>query len=732
MSSSESAMRKELPLAKRVCRLNVGALIPSGGDGDAVTFFHGLSAEDYVDIVADIGTELWITNGMIDNCELYPSEMVPACKRVPLDLLPRLLGRAHEHGIVVLAEESLSSRDDEDLEGKMKDWALHPIEDGRRLKPSTKWLSYACPDFRDWMCRHMVEHIRVGHFDGTQFDGTPFAQRTPESWIMVPGCVGPEAREKFKRETGHEAPAKIDWHSQVFREWVRWRYDTTMEFFDAITAAAVKAKSDTPVAPVYNLLRMDWQRGLPLRRLHDKDWYPHIHGPESSLLDKMGRALSPLSEIWFWAQWHMKDIVWGESPYCDPDRTIATGLRALAHGVIPQLGGFSADIELWKDSVKLAFDEFKKRRDYIGGDSVKYAAIAVSEQTRDYRHEPDPFWHNLKGLDALEVATRQDALVRPFYQSVEGVSEIHNAEHLLSDVIFDDSLTDEGLAPYPVVLLPNVACLSEAQCDAIRRYVQDGGVLVASTETSLYDEWGNKRANFALADLFGVDYDGTGDKATQILVPQTAELRQEFGRFVCFLSPAASVKLSVDSSADVLFTKSPRNSLNGLSVKFEPYDSDVPAIVRNRVGKGTVYYIAADLGQAYMSHRLPHVAQLMAGLERTAAQPPLEFDAPLALQTTAFWHGPKRVVVHLVNCTALSLWKIDPEADIGVAGDDGQRFGFSWLRKMAPLANIGVKMNVGTVERATAVISGTDLTVIDNSLVVPAVGHGEVLVLDLR
>ena len=50
---------------------------------------------------------------------------------------------------------------------------------------------------------------------------------------------------------------------------------------------------------------------------------------------------------------------------------------------------------------------------------------------------------------------------------------------------------------------------------------------------------------------------------------------------------------------------------------------------------------------------------------------------------------------------------------------------------MAPLANIGVKANVGTIKRATAVISGTQLKVVDNSLVIPAVGHGEVLVLEL-
>jgi hypothetical protein len=35
---------------------------------------------------------------------------------------------------------------------------------------------------------------------------------------------------------------------------------------------------------------------------------------------------------------------------------------------------------------------------------------------------------------------------------------------------------------------PDIACLSEQQCDQLRRFVRDGGSLVATHETSLYDE----------------------------------------------------------------------------------------------------------------------------------------------------------------------------------------------------------------------------------------------------
>ena len=51
---------------------------------------------------------------------------------------------------------------------------------------------------------------------------------------------------------------------------------------------------------------------------------------------------------------------------------------------------------------------------------------------------------------------------------------------------------------------------------------------------------------------------------------------------------------------------------------------------------------------------------------------------------------------------------------------------------MAPLADIGIRLNEGTIARATAAISGTTLDVKDHHLHIPSVGHGEVVVVELR
>jgi len=44
---------------------------------------------------------------------------------------------------------------------------------------------------------------------------------------------------------------------------------------------------------------------------------------------------------------------------------------------------------------------------------------------------------------------------------------------------------------FSVLILPNLAAMSNSQVEAVRRFVSEGGSLIATGESSLYDEYGD-------------------------------------------------------------------------------------------------------------------------------------------------------------------------------------------------------------------------------------------------
>ena len=70
------------------------------------------------------------------------------------------------------------------------------------------------------------------------------------------------------------------------------------------------------------------------------------------------------------------------------------------------------------------------------------------------------------------------------------------------DIIFDQHLKD--LAKYRVLVLADQECLGDQQMERIREYVEQGGGLVATEQTSLYTSRRLRRPDFGLKGLLGV------------------------------------------------------------------------------------------------------------------------------------------------------------------------------------------------------------------------------------
>ncbi|NJD01966.1 MAG: hypothetical protein FIA99_05080 [Ruminiclostridium sp.] len=80
--------------------------------------------------------------------------------------------------------------------------------------------------------------------------------------------------------------------------------------------------------------------------------------------------------------------------------------------------------------------------------------------------------------------------------SYMALSRMLSDEQIPHVALIDDDLTSGRLSAFSALILPEVPLMSDAQVEAVIRFVRDGGGLVVLGETAAYDEYGRRRKEF--------------------------------------------------------------------------------------------------------------------------------------------------------------------------------------------------------------------------------------------
>jgi hypothetical protein len=179
---------------------------------------------------------------------------------------------------------------------------------------------------------------------------------------------------------------------------------------------------------------------------------------------------------------------------------------------------------------------------------------------------------------------------------------------------------------------------------------------VATHETSLYDEWGKPRANFALADLFGCDYAGKTDQRVQnsyLTVHGAHTLTAGFDDTPRIMAGTKLVHVTPHSPVSAPLTLVPSYpDLPMERVFANIWQTDTPMVYLRNVGKGRVIYFPFDLDRCFWeTSNQDHLALL-----RNAVAWASGIDQPLAVKgpgmiDVSYWRQKKSVTAHLVNLT---------------------------------------------------------------------------------
>lgn len=219
---------------------------------------------------------------------------------------------------------------------------------------------------------------------------------------------------------------------------------------------------------------------------------------------------------------------------------------------------------------------------------------------------------------------------------------------------------------FKTLILPNIAALSDAQCEQLRNAVQRGVSIIATHETSLYDEWGEKRKNFGLANLFGVDYAGRTEARMQNAYLTLEHQRAGNHPLLKGLQKAPRIihgVARVEVSPRKLFVNPPLTLIP--SYPDLPMEKVYPRQERTNVpqvflteGRGRVCYFPWDIDRTFWEVLcVDHFHLLRNAVEWASHEDPLVTVAGPGILDVTVWRQADSMTVHLVNLTNPMMMK---------------------------------------------------------------------------
>jgi hypothetical protein len=300
------------------------------------------------------------------------------------------------------------------------------------------------------------------------------------------------------------------------------------------------------------------------------------------------------------------------------------------------------------------------------------------------------------------------------------------------EMVHDGLLDREHVEQFRTLILPNIAALSNGQCNQIREFVERGGSVIATYETSLYDEWGVQRKDFGLASLFGASYAGSkeGPMLNSYLTLEKDPASGQYHPFLAGLEDAGRIingihrvhVVPADSDAYSPLVVIPTYPDLPMEECFPPPEKTHDAgVFARQVGQGRVVYFPWDIDRTFWEVLNGDHATLLRNAILWATNEP----APLSVEgkgvlDISIWGQKNSMTVHLVNLTNPMMMK-------------------GPLREVIPISRQLVRIRTPKggrrITKARLLVGGHDIPYREEGdtivVEVPTIGIHEVIALDL-
>lgn len=524
------------------------------------------------------------------------------------------------------------------------DWVARTAAGQPQKHPAEPSFYLSCPNGPvsfDWLPQVIREIVGTYPVDGI------FGNRWSGGFVGL--CYCDTCRSKFRAASGMDLPkSMMDRKDPALIAYQRWSDDMR---FAQITLYNDTVRSIIPeglFAPGSSWQRLDPKRlRQNFRAIYADQQHRSAHHPAWAAGRGAKEAACilpdrPISGSFNVAQMEFKDSVQSV------DETLAFMHDGMAQGFRPWLIKFKAEVfdKRWVEPVARAFAWHARHERYFRNTSnLASVAMMQSIQTNANFRSGGPV--NMQPVSAM-TAGGNEAALNGFYQAL---TEARVPFSLLDD----RDLDPEMLRRYKTIVLPNIAAMSDGQCQALREFVSNGGAIVATGETSLYDEAGTERKNFGLAELFGCDYAGQVDRKVDNAYisingphPITVGLDDtpRIAAGTCIVHTTSNSRAS--RPALTLIRSYPELPAEAAYPR-EPA-SDVPMVYIREFGKGRVVYFPFNLDQMFWEDSTrDHLLLVRNAVAWATREPQPMIVEGLGFVDVSIWRQERSLAAHLVN-----------------------------------------------------------------------------------
>ena len=504
------------------------------------------------------------------------------------------------------------------------------------------WVTCALGPYNfEFMTRVHKEIMTLYQLDGI------FSNR----WAGHGLCYCEHCVRNFKAFSGMNLPRTSERHDPVYRKYSQWRIERLKELWFLWDRTIRNIKSTSRYIPngfpdnvVTGALSDIFFTDHQARRGVIPPWSNGKRAKE--LRATMGmKPLGGIFSIGLEERYRWKDSVQSE-----PEIRIWVA-EGTANNMRPWFVKFSGTLydKRWLKVVERIYQWHYRVESYLKNtEPLAHTAMVYSEQTE--KHYGGEKWQQASSGHELGMYHALIEARVPF------------------EMVNDRLLDAEHLEPFKLLILPNIAALSETQCQQLRKYVKSGGSLVATFETSLYDESGKRRRNFGLADLFGMSYNDQveGPMKNSYLRLKSSSKTGRFHPVLSGLEDAyriingiwrLDVKPNLDFPSPVtLIPTYPDLPMEHVYPR-KP-ETDIREVYLRELGESRVAYIPWDIDRAFWEIMNVDHGRLLRNIINWAAneEPPVKVTGPGILDVTA-WRQKKSMTVHLVNLTNAMMMK---------------------------------------------------------------------------